>query len=214
MSEAKDPKSPPPQRSHGLLKAFLGLVMLAFLAAVGWVTYLHWSTDGHWSFDIFDAPWWHPGIEASQPVIDSATRATSQVTSSAHDAVWGDHGLAEEAGKWWHEHVENRPKPALTPQQVASDRSRLERDLADAENEFARGLDQYRKAGDGTATAAHDHALEARAHFLATQDLLTRTMPAYQQVTGYDHDRYEDAKALQDYNQRLLTSVSGRLDAP
>jgi len=214
MSDPKEQKDAPPQRSHGLLKAFIGLIMLAFLAAVGWVTYLHWSRDGHWSFDIFTASWWDPGIQSSQPVLDSAGQATSQVAQSAHDALWGEHGLAAEAGKWWHDHVENRPKPNLTPEQVASERARLERDLSDAENEFARGLDEFRKAGNGSASAAHDHALEARAHFLATKDLLSRTIPAYQAVPGYDYGRYQDAKALQDYNQRLLTSISERLDAP
>jgi hypothetical protein len=222
MADPKDAKDKPQARSHPLLKGFLALVLLLFLGAVGWTTYLHYVKEGTFSFRIFDAAWWSPGVESSQPVLDSA-RSVSQ---SAHDAVWGDHGLVAEASRWWSEHEKSRakaqsppPEPLPTlpgaPRPTDSELPHLESLLTQAENDFGAGLDQYRASNEApTESETRDLQLKARAHFLSTADLLTRTIPRYGQSQGHDRDRLADAKALQDYNQRLLGTLAKRLDLP
>lgn len=208
---------PAAPRSHRAIKLFIMLVLVAFLGALLWVTYLNWSKDGRFSFRIFDTSWWRPGVDAAQPVIDHARSASDR----AGDALWGDDGLVDQAAQWWGTKQEARakaePKPSAPTAPPSDDLKRCERAIADAEIDFQYGLDHYRMANPrdaGTAGARREHLRQARSRFLSTRDLLGRAIDPYAKADGHDAERLADAKALQLYNDRLIASLDKLLEVP
>jgi hypothetical protein len=213
--------APPPQqasRGSRFIKALITLVLVAFLGAMLWTTYLNWRKDGRFSFRIFDTAWWRPGVDSAQPAIDGARSAAR----SANDALWGDGGLIDSAARWYEGKQKEREQGAAAkPDTAAAPRSeelrRCEKAIADSEIEFQYGLDYYRLANPREGELndqRRGHLRDARAKFLSVKDLLGRAVPKYEALDGRDADRLADAKALQQYDERLLASLDKLLEVP
>jgi hypothetical protein len=216
MADPTGKPAPQPAR-HGLLRAIVILACLGFLGAVGWVAYCHQKQDGHVSFRIFDLDWWKAGFGAAPSTAQEVTHEASQ----AGDALWGDHGMFEQASQWWREHRPRFSSASSSANQAPAspERRRLEDLFVQADSEFSDGLDQYHQAEASSSGAANDPSArarleEARHHLLSVQDLLTRSIPAYQALDGHDTDRLSEEQSLLEYDQRLLASLSKRLGLP
>jgi hypothetical protein len=222
MGDDKTTKSPPaPKASFGsrLITGVISLVLVAFLGALLWTTYLNWRKDGRFSFRIFDTAWWRPGVDSAQPAIDGARSAAK----SANDALWGDGGLIDSASRWWSiKQKERAQNEAATPAAAAAapkteELKRCEKAISDAEIDFQVGLDSYRLANPSVGELddrRRGHLREARAKFLSVKDLLGRAVPKYESLDGHDAERLADAKALQQYDERLLSSLDRLLEVP
>jgi hypothetical protein len=222
VADDKTTKSQPPQASRGsrFIKGLISLVLVAFLGALLWTTYLNWRKDGRFSFRVFDTAWWRPGVDSAQPAIDGARNAAK----SANDALWGDNGLIDSASRWWNGRQKERaqseaakPAAAAAPAPKGEELKRCEKAIADAEVDFQYGLDSYRLANPREGELddrRRGHLRDARAKFLSVKDLLGRAVPKYESLDGHDNDRLADAKALQQYDDRLLASLDRLLEVP
>jgi hypothetical protein len=221
--------APAPKRSR-LPRILLALVVVSVVVTVAYVALLNRRKDGVFSFRVFDAAWWRPGMASAQPVIDGAKSATAK----ANEALWGAGGVVDQAERWLDGKVARSapatsgaaPAPApggpvvapavpTAPDPDVVTAKRCEQKIADAEIDFQVGLDHYRRAnpqGNVLTAAQRDHLREARTRFLSAKDLLDRTLETYADCSAHDKDRLADGKALRDYDERLLVSLTRVID--
>jgi hypothetical protein len=220
MTDSTTTNKPAPRRTSPL-KLLIATVLVVGFLVVAWVTLLNWRKDGQVNIRPFDSSWWSPGVASAQPVLAGAKRVSEQ----ASDALWAEGGLVDQAERWWSSKSARTvaPTTATSPSQQepsakpASPAKRYERAIADAEIDFQLGLDHYRRGSpkDGVITPERlDQLREARTRFLSAKDRVQRVIGPYSECEDHDPDRLADAKALAQYDERLLVSLNRFFDTP